>query len=160
MKKRKLAILLLIAAVAIGMTSYAAEKQETPKKKQQTHCAVMRNNPINTNLYVDVKGKRIYVCCPGCIPKIKADPDKYIKQLEAQGITIEKAPMMQTTCPVLGGKINKNLYADVNGKRIYVCCPMCIGKIKANPEKYIKQMEAKGITLANTPKQEAPKQDK
>jgi YHS domain-containing protein len=53
----------------------------------------------------------------------------------------------QTTCPVMGGKINKAQYADVNGKRIYVCCPGCIGKIKAAPDKYIKQLAAKGITL-------------
>ncbi len=53
----------------------------------------------------------------------------------------------QTNCPVMGGKINKAQFADVNGKRIYTCCPGCIGKIKADPEKYIRQMEAEGITL-------------
>jgi len=41
---------------------------------------------------VDVNGKRIYTCCPGCIGKIKADPDKYIKKLEAEGVVLEKAP--------------------------------------------------------------------
>jgi YHS domain-containing protein len=63
-------------------------------------------------------------------------------------------PQTQTTCPVMGGKINKAQYADVKGKRIYVCCPGCIGKIKADPDKYIKQMEAEGIVLDKTPKQE------
>jgi YHS domain-containing protein len=57
----------------------------------------------------------------------------------------------QTTCPVMGGKINKAQYADVKGKRIYVCCPGCIGKIKADPDKYIKKMEAEGIMLDKTP---------
>lgn len=61
-------------------------------------------------------------------------------------------PKKQTTCPVMGGKINKAQYADVNGKRIYVCCPGCIGKIKAAPDKYIKQLEDKGIVLDETPK--------
>ncbi len=51
----------------------------------------------------------------------------------------------QTTCPVMGGKINKKLYADVKGQRIYVCCPGCISAIKADPEKYIKKMKAAGI---------------
>jgi len=59
----------------------------------------------------------------------------------------KQAEKKQTTCPIMGGKINKAQYADVNGKRIYVCCVGCIGKIKANPDKYIKQLEAKGITL-------------
>lgn len=97
MQRKNLIMALLAAVVAIGMTTYAentnaAPEQAQAKKKKQTHCAVMRKNPINKNLYVDVKGKRIYVCCPGCIPKIKADPDKYIKQLEAEGIELEKAP--------------------------------------------------------------------
>ena len=54
----------------------------------------------------------------------------------------------------MGGKINTTQYADVKGKRIYVCCAGCIGKIKADPDKYIKQMEAEGITLDETPKKE------
>ena len=63
----------------------------------------------------------------------------------------EKVQKKQTTCPVMGGKINKAQYADVKGKRIYVCCPGCIGKIKADPDKYIKKMEAEGIVLDKTP---------
>lgn len=155
MKRRNIATALLVAGLAIGMTSLAAEKQEAPKKKQ-THCAVMRQNPINTNLYVDVRGKRIYVCCPGCIGKIKADPDKYIKQMEADGMTLENAPVMQKTCPVSDKPINKNLYVDADGYRIYTCCPNCIGAVKADPEKYIKKMKAEGITLEKTPKKEMP----
>ncbi len=89
MKRRSIATALLAAVVAFGMTSYA-EKQETPKK--QTHCPVMTKNPINPKMYVDVQGKRIYVCCPGCITKIKADPEKYIKQMETEGIVLEQAP--------------------------------------------------------------------
>ena len=91
MKKINIATALLAAVMAIGMVSFAEEKTEAPKKKQ-THCPVMTGNTINTNLYVDAKGYRIYVCCAGCIGKIKADPEKYIKQMEAEGIVLEKAP--------------------------------------------------------------------
>ena len=66
----------------------------------------------------------------------------------------KETPKKQTTCPVMGGKINKAQYAGVNGNRIYVCCAGCIGKIKADPGKYIKQMEDKGIALDKTPKKE------
>lgn len=61
------------------------------KGKAQTICPVERGE-IRKNLYVDVKGKRIYVCCKGCPEVIKADPDKYIKILEDQGVEIENAP--------------------------------------------------------------------
>ena len=60
--------------------------------KAQTNCPVMKNNKINKSLYVDAEGKRIYVCCGACIAKVKADPKKYIKELEAQGIKLEDAP--------------------------------------------------------------------
>jgi hypothetical protein len=60
-------------------------------------------------------------------------------------------PKKQTTCPVMGGKINKAQYADVEGHRIYVCCPGCIGKIKAEPAKYIKQLKAQGVELEKAP---------
>jgi hypothetical protein len=59
---------------------------------------------------------------------------------------------VQTTCPVMGGKINKKQFADVKGKRIYVCCPGCIGTIKADPDKYIKKLEKEGVTLDAVPK--------
>ena len=68
-------------------TTEEANKQE----KQQTICPVM-GGKIDKNQYTDVKGKRIYVCCKGCINTINADPDKYIKKLEDSGVTLEKAP--------------------------------------------------------------------
>lgn len=60
--------------------------------KPQTNCPVMGKNKINKNLYVDAEGKRIYVCCGACIAKVKADPKKYIKKLEDQGVKLEDAP--------------------------------------------------------------------
>ena len=47
---------------------------------------------------------------------------------------------LQTTCPVMGGDIDKNIYADYNDKRVYFCCKMCIDKFKAEPEKYMKKL--------------------
>ena len=68
-------------------------------------------------------------------------------QVIHEGSHDAKAVVAQTKCPVQGGDINKSLYADVDGKRIYVCCPGCIDTIKKNPQKYIKDLEAQGITL-------------
>lgn len=75
-------------AVATGAKKAATT---TTKDKPQTLCPVM-GNAINKKLYVDSGGKRIYVCCAGCISTIKEDPAKYIKKLEDQGITLEKTP--------------------------------------------------------------------
>lgn len=64
------------------------------KGKAQTMCPVM-DGKINKSLYADVKGYRIYVCCPECIEEIKEDPDKYIKKLHEEGVKIEKTPVMK-----------------------------------------------------------------
>jgi hypothetical protein len=53
----------------------------------------------------------------------------------------------QSKCPVMGGKISKKLYFDYKEKRIFVCCKGCIALLKKNPDKYIMQMEKKGIVL-------------
>ena len=60
--------------------------------------------------------------------------------------TVKKAKL-QSTCPVMGGKINKKLYVDVKGKRIYVCCAGCVAAIKKDPTKYISKLEKAGVTI-------------
>ncbi len=69
----------------------AALRPSAPEAKPQTHCPVM-NAPINRNLYVDHNGKRIYVCCQGCLSRVRAEPEKYIRLLEEMGVEPEKTP--------------------------------------------------------------------
>lgn len=54
---------------------------------------------------------------------------------------------MQSLCPIMNSEINKDLYVDYEGKRIYVCCPGCIDTVKADPAKYVKLIEDKGEKL-------------
>lgn len=103
------------------------------KQIVQKKCPVM-GGAINPNLYYQYS-KKIYVCCPGCISTIKKNPVKYLKIVQKE-IAASKVKT-QKKCPVMGGKINSSLYYTYN-KKIYVCCPGCIAKIKKNPEKYLK----------------------
>ncbi|MEW6388187.1 MAG: YHS domain-containing protein [Thermodesulfobacteriota bacterium] len=57
----------------------------------------------------------------------------------------------QTTCPVLGGPINKDVYMDYKGQRIYFCCKGCDAEFKKDPEKYLKKMQEQGITPEKSP---------
>ena len=77
---------LLIAALMVSAALAFAEG------KPQTSCPVMKGNPVNKSLYVDAEGYRIYVCCGGCIASVKADPAKYVEQMKAEGVELEKAP--------------------------------------------------------------------
>lgn len=67
----------------------------------------------------------------------------------AQELTFSKA---QTTCPVLDGEIDKKIYTDYKGERIYFCCSQCIDDFKKNPEKYLKTLKDSGVILEKTPK--------
>ncbi len=73
-----------------GMGEQAAPQQEAPAGQviagTQTVCPVMPSHPIKESVFVDYQGKRIYLCCAGCISKINAEPEKYLAPMEAEGV--------------------------------------------------------------------------
>lgn len=129
---------------AATKTNAACAECQPAKKVVQTTCPVTGQD-IDKTLFVDHDGKRIYVCCTNCLEPVKKDPAKYIKQLEDAGVTVAK---VQTTCPIMIGEaVDKKLYVDHDGKRVYVCCRSCLATVKKDPAKYIKAMEEEGIAL-------------
>jgi YHS domain-containing protein len=36
---------------------------------------------INKDIFTEYKGKKVYFCCPGCVDRFKADPEKYLAKL-------------------------------------------------------------------------------
>jgi YHS domain-containing protein len=50
------------------------------------------------------------------------------------------APGEQTLCPVTGGKIDKNVFVEYKGKKVYFCCAACKGPFEKNPEKYMAKL--------------------
>jgi YHS domain-containing protein len=47
----------------------------------------------------------------------------------------------QTTCPVMeGNKIDKSVFVEYQGKKVYFCCADCKGKFLAEPEKYLAKL--------------------
>ena len=65
---------------------------------------------------------------------------------------VQANPKAQTMCPVMtGSKIDKKLFVDYNGKRVYFCCPSCPPMFNKDPEKYMKIMEKEGVELEKTP---------
>ncbi len=43
----------------------------------------------------------------------------------------------QTTCPVMGSAINKDIFTEYKGKKVYFCCAGCKPEFEKNPEKYL-----------------------
>jgi YHS domain-containing protein len=133
---------MIILFASFGMASVPEQKKvetkNTAKKfKSQTTCPVT-GEKIDSSSHIDIQGQRIYMCCDGCASKIKADPDKYFKQAADQGILFEN---VQEKCPISGDKINKEIYLDYSGRRIYFCCSSCIKEFEKDPVSALTKMD-------------------
>jgi len=154
MKKLTIA-LILIAAFGLIPAAVAGTG------KKQTKCPICKMD-VNKDLHVDYKGKRVYFGCSGCPAEFKKNPDKYIAEMEARGIELEKAPVekterestthVQQACACGSDHLNFSLFEDVSGKRVYFCGEKCKDHFMQAPEKNVKMMEKKGIKLEKAPK--------
>ena len=87
--------------------------------------------------------------------------------LVAIGLTVHTAeesqaePKKQPHCPVMERyEIDKSKYIDVKGYRIYTCCKGCINQIRANPDKYIKRLEERGVVIEKAPEKDEGEKSK
>jgi hypothetical protein len=143
---------MLIVSAATSYADAAAEPdQQKAAIKTQTSCPVMGGPVTSDSQYVDVNGKRIYVCCAGCVATIKNDPDTYIKKLEDQGITLAKAPAAATetsqpACPA-GKKTGCNLKGTAGCRTSGACgVSKACGASRCKPRKSACGMKASQCT--------------
>jgi YHS domain-containing protein len=87
--KRRLLTVACLMLIAMLPLPPRAEEPRSPRL--QKHCP-LTNDPLNRQFYVDHDGKRIYGCGPHCVELIKENPKKFIRQLEAEGVTLEPVP--------------------------------------------------------------------
>ena len=73
------------------------------------------------------------VSLTGCEKKSKPAVPAETKEIVSQAVE-------QTTCPVMGGPINKEIYTEYKGKKVYFCCPDCKEKFAKEPDKYISKL--------------------
>ena len=96
--KKWIAFLMVVAAVSFAAIALAGDEPMAAAPSEgaavshpQTMCPVM-NSAITKSKYVDYNGKRVYFCCGSCVKAFKADPEKYMKKLQDEGVTLEDAP--------------------------------------------------------------------
>ena len=58
----------------------------------------------------------------------------------------------QATCPMMGTPIDKKVFVDYNGKRVYFCCDECPAKFEADADAMMKKMADASVILEDTPK--------
>ena len=118
----------------------AAERQAASDKlhiKAQGICPVTgqklgsKGEPVKVKVGEEVHA---FLCCKGCIGKqINAEHWKTIQAnlAKAQGV-----------CPVMEKAVDPSMKSvAVEGRKIFVCCPPCIKKIKADPATYIAKLD-------------------
>jgi len=130
---KKLLIIAITSLLLFPAFSFAAEKE----LKAQTTCPVM-GGKIDKDVYLDYQAQRVYFCCSGCNETFLKDPEKYFKKFQDEGVLSES---LQKKCPVMGGDIDKKVFIDHKGRRVYFCCAGCEEKFLANSEKYLKKMK-------------------
>ena len=106
--------------------------------KVQVTCPIS-GEPVNPEITVENNGEKVAFCCGGCAKKFKAKPDSFKAKLAA-------SYTYQTTCPVMGKKINPKSFTTLkSGAKVYYCCPGCDSKLRGNPDKYADALEAQGV---------------
>lgn len=76
-----------------------------------------------------------FLCCKACL-------GKEIKPEYWQTIQTNLAAA-QKICPVMGQPVDATMKSTVvNGRKIFVCCPPCIGKIQADPATFVAKLDA------------------
>ncbi len=144
MKLTKTIPMIVAMLLMTSLVVFAGEEKQDAKKvvpvelKNQTVCPVM-GGKIDSTVYTDIQGQRVYHCCPMCSDKLKKDPDTYFKKASVDGVLFEN---IQTTCPVSGEKLeNKSVYVDFEGRRIAFCCNKCVGTFNEDPAKFLSKMD-------------------
>ena len=160
--KTKINVLMLAAILIIAFVSQSAiaddkkcancesKKSEKTEEIKQVNCPVM-GGEVSKDFYADYNGKRVYFCCENCVEEFKKNPEKYMQQMNEKGVVLEDALGKQENCPVSGKPINKEVYSDFDGKRVYFCCNMCKSTFEKEPEKYLNEMREKGVELEKAP---------
>ncbi len=128
--------------VNASYVSYVAKERQA--KSDQLHATAQGICPVSGgklgSMGVPIKVKVgeeevAFLCCKGCVGK----------QLNTEHwATIQtNLATAQKTCPVMGKAVDASMKSTVvNGRKIFVCCPPCIAKIKADPATYVAKLDA------------------
>ena len=134
-------VCIALVACAVGMASVAvaddAKKYESTgeSKKLTPMCPVM-GEPAVFNLSMETDEGPIFVCCKGCIRRLKKEGDKYSAQIAEQRAVLAKLPKVQVRCPVTGKPVDGETTLLYHGREIQFFCDKCPPTFKKSPEKF------------------------
>jgi len=74
----------------------------------------------------------------GCKKQSSPPPAPVASESGAQPAAAAAAE--QTICPVMGGPVNKDIFVEYQGKKVYFCCEQCKAEFNKAPEKYLPKL--------------------
>lgn len=133
--------------------------------EQQQFCPVTgaRLGSMGTPVKIRVNEQPFYVCCLGCVPKVRDNPGVYLGRLKGPEPDPTRGPSrvpqvvvaplteadragvaQQQFCPVTGarlGSMGTPVKILVNEQPLYVCCLGCVPKVRNNPGAYLGRLQ-------------------
>lgn len=131
-----------IVAALIALTATFAFSDEGKRDAAQSKPAFQGNatcpvsgEKVDTSVFVERGGERIYFCCKNCMAKAGAD----LEGTYAKAYPEDKAvDAKNTTCPVMGEALDKDAKSvTIQGHKIGVCCPACDKKLRKSAQFYL-----------------------
>ncbi|MHC4461769.1 MAG: heavy metal-binding domain-containing protein [Planctomycetota bacterium] len=121
---------LLLGVIVLQGCKKSDSGSDTEQETKKWTC------PMHPQVIKDGPGK-----CPTCgmdlLPQ-KAEKKPGSMTVPAKEIAVAA---VQTTCPIMvGNAIDKNLFVEYKGKKVYFCCPGCEPEFEKEPEKYIAKL--------------------
>ncbi|HMO13685.1 MAG TPA: hypothetical protein PKD64_08450 [Pirellulaceae bacterium] len=104
----------------------------------QANCPIM-GAPVDSSMQsVIVRGQRIFVCCPPCIPKIEASHESTLETIAANYVSYAAKlaehdnealyARVQDICPVTGKQLEVQqqlIKSDIDGESVFLCSQDC-----------------------------------
>lgn len=135
-RKNLVTVCLLVGVLLLGViVLQGCEKSDSGSgTEQETKMWVCPMHP-------DITADRPVKCsrCGMDLVPLKAEPKPGAMTMPMPAKEIAVA-VEQTTCPIMGAAINKDIFVEYKGKKVYFCCPGCEDKFNAEPEKFLAKL--------------------
>jgi len=104
----------------------------------------LAENGEDISINMIYKNRLLRLCCKECVAKVKADPDTYLKKLDAAVIAAQRASYPLKTCVVSGEKIEgmgEPVEVVVANRLVRLCCKSCKKDLLNNPASYLQKLD-------------------
>ena len=94
-------------------------------------------NIESKHLKISILLTALLVICTIALMSCKKKPEPAAPE-ETKEISV--AAVQQKICPVMAGPIDKDIYTDYKGRRVYFCCQACKTEFEKDPQEYVSKL--------------------